>query len=364
MRTFSPAHIALNWKTYPLFLCFFLLSLLYELIVSLRLFLYEKGIFRGYRSNVPVISIGNLSAGGSGKTPMTDFLATQLTEHQITFAILSRGYKRESQSTVSRYCALEDPFRTSQQIGDEPYLLAQKHPNVPVYVGRQRSQSARLCELWESVQMLLLDDAYQHLAIHRDLNLLLIDAATDLDQFQLLPLGHLREPLAQWRRASAIVITKSNLGFSDRLDYQLRKELHVSCPIFKFDYQIHSFSSVGGNDTILLENWIHPQVFLLCGVANPTGVKQTMEQAGIQIYNQLFLPDHVNYSSPSLQQQIQKKLHRLPQNVVCLTTEKDAIKLKEYPELAEKIWCVEMKVVPDPQWEEFLIDFLRKFSLI
>ena len=159
------------------------------------------------------------------------------------------------------------------------------------------------------------------------------------------------------------MITKSRLRFSDRLDYQLRKKLHVSCPIFKFDYQIHSFSSVGGNDTILLENWIHTQVFLLCGVANPTGVKQTMEQAGIQIYNQLFYLI-TSITLLLLQQQIQKKLHRLPQNVVCLTTEKDAVKLKEYPELAEKIWCVEMKVVPDPQWEEFLIDFLRKFSLI
>jgi len=158
----------------------FVISQVFKSFVLLRLFAYRKGWLKTNRVNTLVISVGNLTVGGTGKTPVVDLLVKELQRLKKQPAVLSRGYKRKDASSQQRLRFCEDSKIDPAFFGDEPYLLAQRNPEVPVYVGSSRFITAGLAEKQDHPDILLLDDAYQHLAIHRDLNLLLIDAEQGL----------------------------------------------------------------------------------------------------------------------------------------------------------------------------------------
>ena len=140
----------------------------------LRLYAYTKGWLKTYRPNTPVISVGNLTVGGTGKTPVVDLLSRELQSRRIKPAILSRGYGRKHTDTQKRLRFCEKKHADPDLFGDEPYMLAMRNPEVPVYVDSSRIAAADTAEKQDNPDVLVLDDAYQHLAIHRDLNLSLI----------------------------------------------------------------------------------------------------------------------------------------------------------------------------------------------
>ena len=142
----------------------------------LRLQAYTKGWLKAYRPNKPVISVGSLTVGGTGKTPVCDLLSRELQSRKIKPAILSRGYGRKNNNTQKRLRFRENKHADHDLFGDEPYMLAMRNPEVPVYVDSSRIAAADSAEKNDNPDVLVLDDAFQHLAIHRDLNLLLIDA--------------------------------------------------------------------------------------------------------------------------------------------------------------------------------------------
>ena len=179
-------------------------SLIYKAFVLLRLQGYKKGWLKTNLTKTPVISVGNLTVGGTGKTPVVDFLVKELQSRKKIPVILSRGYRRKKSSNQQRLRYCEDNTVDPDFFGDEPFLLAQRNPEIPVYVGSSRVKTAHLAEAQDHPDVLVLDDAFQHLAIHRDLNLLLIDAERGLGNRYLLPYGVLREPEDQWVRADAI----------------------------------------------------------------------------------------------------------------------------------------------------------------
>ena len=335
----------------------FIVALCYESLVLLRLSLYQRGLLKTYRSRKVVISVGNINAGGSGKTPVVDYLAQLLETSQYSFAILSRGYRRKSCATVQRFKKNEGLPMSTEVFGDEPYLLASKHPEVPVYVGRFRALSAQLAEAMDDPQFLLLDDAYQHLAIHRDLNLLLIDAAWDPSSTQVLPLGDLREPEHHWNRADAILITRSNLGFSDRTRHYLSQTLQVSCPVFSFDYLPQKMIRLDQQKQQSCDALSGKKVLLLCGIAHPKSFTLMVEQCGAEVMDLLAYKDHHSYSEKEVQELLNTCKRLKPD--LCLTTEKDAVKLRSFQSLGKEVWALQMEVVADPEWDSFFMKFLR-----
>ena len=198
----------------------------------MRLVFYRKKLLRSSHPGIPVISVGNLTVGGTGKTPMVGFLTESAKQAGWKPAIISRGYRNRSQAKIQRVRFCEDSTIDPDNIGDEPFLLALRNPEVPVYVSSSRVAAAHSAKIQDHPDVLILDDAYQHLSIQRDLNILLIDAERGLGNGSLLPLGILREPEDQWVRADVIIITKTNLAASDSVMKMLKNELKVNCPVF------------------------------------------------------------------------------------------------------------------------------------
>lgn len=360
MNHSSFLQLKLSWKNAPLYGTFFVLSFIYESLVLLRLWLYQKRVFRSKKAKVPVISVGNLTVGGAGKTPVVDFIVQELQKTERC-AIISRGYGNTSESTIQRFLKTESVPSSPAVLGDEPFLLASRNPEVPIYVSRDRVLAAKLASAWDDPEVLVLDDAYQHIRMHRDLNLLLIDAERGLGNGLVLPLGELREPQEHWQRADAIILTKSNLGFSDRVIHHLRKDLKVTCPLFKFNYTPAGLKRLDGKERRSWQELSGKTAFLNCGIAQPKSLEQTVRQLGMETVECVSFQDHYAYSSEGVK-------HLLAQakkaNVdYWITTEKDATKLQQFPELEQHLWVLEMQVTAESAWQDFFVDFLTRIKL-
>ncbi len=338
------------------------LAFVYEALLLLRLFLYQRKILPTHRPAAPVIAVGNLTVGGTGKTPVIELLARTLQAEQRKVVILSRGYGRRSLATFQRFQAATAPFPLSPKcLGDEPFWLAQRNPEIPIYVGGSRTKTARWAQARDQPDVLLLDDAFQHVAVARDLNLLLIDAERGLGNRQVLPLGELREPEHHWKRADAILLTKANLGFAEGWTHRLRKELDVNIPIFRCDYSPARLRRLDGQATMECAALRSKSVFASCGIAQPDGFARVVEPLCGAWKELSAWPDHQAYTAEDVQRLLW--LFRKSRAQIWLTTEKDAVKLAAFSELQEQVWAVEMEVRPEPAWQEFLIDFLRKYPV-
>jgi len=176
-------------------------SLIFKLITWIRNRLYDKNIFRSLKANqCKIISVGNISVGGTGKTPVIRFLADYLKEMGFKVAILSRGYRRKSKGTIIVSDGNET-LANLQQAGDEPYLLARQLDSIPVIVEADRYKGARFIQDNFQPDVILLDDAFQHRRLHRDLDIVLVDASVGFGRGFLLPAGFLREPISSLKRA-------------------------------------------------------------------------------------------------------------------------------------------------------------------
>ena len=335
----------------------FVTSQVFKIFVLLRLLAYKNGWLKTNRVNTPVISVGNLTIGGTGKTPVVDLLAKDLQRLKKQPVILSRGYKRKNKSSHQRLLFCEDSMIDPAFFGDEPYLLAQRNQEVPVYVGGSRFITANLAEKQDHPDVLLLDDAYQHLAIHRDLNLLLIDAEQGLGNLHLFPFGLLREPVKQWKRADAVIITKTNLATSDLVLRMLKHELQVSCPIFNFNYEIQRITRLDGKAHLNLNEISNKRLLITSGIAQPKGFERLIEQQGIASISKITFPDHHDFRREDVRKILEEQKKLRPDYL--LTTEKDAVKLRNFAELDEKIWVIEMEMIPDKLWNDFFSEFLR-----
>jgi tetraacyldisaccharide 4'-kinase len=274
------------------------LSGIYGGVVRARNELYERGLLRSQRLQGPVVSVGNLSAGGSGKTPFVILLGELLKARGIKFDVLSRGYGRRS-----RGVRLVDPAGLPQQFGDEPLLLARKL-QVPVVVGEDRYDAGRFAEAKFGAQLHLLDDGFQHRALARDFDIVLVMPQDANDR--LLPAGRLREPLHSLRRADAIVLASGASAEAFSVDgKQLWRVRRGIVPI-----NIPS----------------RPIVF--CGIARPQNLVLQLRAANIEPVAEAFYRDHHAYSEKDI-----RDLRELKQRSEAggfVTTEKDAVNLGGY----------------------------------
>ncbi len=300
----------------------YLLSLPYGGIVRTRSFLYSLHLLKTRTLPCPVISVGNITVGGTGKTPLVMALAKGLTARGISVAILSRGYKRTqtSGSVVSDGKAI---FLSPDGSGDEPFLIAKACQDVPVLVGKNRFINGQLALQRFGVKGLLLDDGYQYLPLHRDINILLIDSTIGFGDHHLLPRGILREPLSHLRRADLFLINQAEEPAACQL---LEKKIHEVCPgarVFHSDYEpVDLVSPAEKQEDLGTLNGM--RILALSGVAHPHSLSSTLRKCGVKIVEEAIFPDHHVYTAKDLSY-IEEKAKGADGIV---TTEKDMIKLK------------------------------------
>lgn len=279
---------------------------LYGAATALRNKLYDRAVLSSHRLAQPVISVGNLSVGGSGKTPFVIALGELLKARGISFDVLSRGYRRKTRGVL-----VVDSDGCASDFGDEPLLIA-RLLNVPVIVGESRYQAGQLAEQKFQSQLHILDDGFQHRSLARDFDIVLM---TDRDfDDQLLPIGRLREPLSSLQRADAIVLP---LGFSVPAEISRR-----------FAQPGKAFWRMTRELTVPQQP-ASPIVF--CGIARPGQFFAQVRAAGITPAAELPFRDHYAYTSRDVQALLRARANK--QAVTFLTTEKDAINLG--PLLAE-----------------------------
>ncbi|MBS1851755.1 MAG: tetraacyldisaccharide 4'-kinase [Acidobacteria bacterium] len=287
-------------------------SSLFGVGVRTRNALYDRGVLAARKLRGPVVSVGNLSVGGSGKTPFVLLLGELLKERGIDFDILSRGYGRKT-----RGVALVDPFGTAHDFGDEPLLMTRRL-DVPVIVGEERYQAGVFAEQKLGPRMHLLDDGFQHRALARDFDIVLVmpDDARD----RLLPSGRLREPLASLRRADAVVL--SGGAAPEAFPLQGKPAWRVRRGI-----QLKSVPE-------------RPVVF--CGIARPQNFLAQLRTAGVEPAAEAFFRDHHAYSERDVRELLELRQRSGASGFV--TTEKDAVNLGDALSALQPVAVVPVKM--------------------
>lgn len=286
------------WSIRPLL---WVLALVYGAVVRLRVALYATG-WCGLAKRLPgrVISVGNLTVGGTGKTPCVAWIARYLHAEGEQVAILSRGYRRESRGRVE----VSDGARvlaTPQEAGDEPWLLARSCPGVRVVVDHRRYEAGRWLHETVDGAVFLLDDGYQHLQLARDLNLLLVDAGDPLPQARLAPLGRLREPLSQLCRADAVIITRSDQPYDERaLDQLLQRYLRPATPVFHASHELTSLSDWESGERVDVAQLAGRGVAAIAGIARPPRFYDDLRRLGLNLAWTRSFPDHHRYRPADL----------------------------------------------------------------
>ena len=340
------------------------LSWLYALVVTLRATLYRRGIFRTRRLDVPVVSVGNLAAGGTGKTPVVEHLARTAARAGLRPVVISRGYGRKGRSHLIRVRgsdgAVANTVADATTMGDEPLWLAARNPQIPVYIGANRHAAGRFAEAVDAPGLVLLDDAYQHLAIARDLNLLLVDAELGLCGGRVLPAGLLREPRSAIGRADAVAITKANHGDPGSLAAQLDEYLSPGTPVFRFEYVADRLIRLDRQEERSPQELAGRRVSLICAIARPQGFVVSVEALGAGVDRVWVRPDHDPYAPSTIDEIDQMMGSPHASEMAWLTTEKDAVKLRERLPAPERLWVLAMAVRPDAEWETFFGEFIRR----
>lgn len=322
---------SLRWAGYP-----------YELAARVRGWCYQQGWFRTERLPRPVISVGNLTVGGTGKTPVVIYLVERLTARGLRVAVLSRGYRRRSHAPQVLVSDGRQVLSGPEEAGDEPYLIARRCPQAVVAVGANRSALGRWVLSRVPVDCFLLDDGFQHLQLHRDVNLLLVDA-TDLAGIQAaLPIGRLREPLSAATRADALLITRvADEQAAEpvrRLLLQACGSLPSSIPV---GFPAEEFQRVGGNERRPLEMFRGRSAFLFSGIGNAESFPALVAGLGVTVTETLAFPDHVHYTD-AMVETIRAKAKQCGADLL-VTTEKDAGKVAPLLHADDFCWAVRLR---------------------
>jgi len=315
----------------------------YGMAVRARVRLYEQGWFSQRRLSRPVISIGNLTVGGTGKTPFVMWVAQWLQSQGKRVGILSRGYRRTKEATFLLVSDGREVFVDAQQAGDEPFLMAKNCPGVVVAVGTDRYKLGNWVLNQSEIDCFILDDGYQHLGLYRDLNLLLIDGLDPSGLQKLLPAGRLREPLSAARRATAVVITRADLMIDlNEICGPLQRAIGRSIAPIQIRFQPRTIRCLSAEQDEPISWASGKRALIFSGIGNAMAFRATVTNLGVNILDEMVFPDHWAYAALDLEA-VRRRMHQV--NASCaLTTEKDAVKLASFVKGGDEIWAVHLKV--------------------
>lgn len=332
-------------------------SFAFHAAVQVRLWLYRRGVMRPHELGCQVISVGNLTVGGTGKTPIVETLARELQRRGRKVAILSRGYKRKAQPWTRHVCDLlrgrlprQEPLVVSDgrrllldstQGGDEPFMLASNLPDVVVLVGRDRVKSGRVAIRNFGCDTLILDDGFQHLRLKHRLDIVLVDRTNPFGNRQLLPSGILREPIRNIRRAGFIFVTKCDGGGAGELLPQLR-QFNPDAEISECRHCPRYLREVYTREIKPLEFLRGLDVGAISGIAAPKGFEDTLVRLGARVLYHKRYADHHRYTQQEIIWAINKSLARGAKALI--TTEKDAVRFPHIERRDLPIYYVRVEI--------------------
>jgi len=337
-------------------------ALLYWLGIAIRNWLYNKNIIESTSFGLPLICVGNLSVGGTGKSPMVEYLVSSLNAN-YKVATLSRGYKRKTKGY-----ALADEKTTALEIGDEPMQFHLKFPGVPVAVGEERIEAIpQLLHDKPGIQVIILDDAFQHRAIKAGLNILLTDYNNLFTRDFYLPTGDLRDLKSSYKRAEIIIVTKCKKDLGETEKQKLIKEInplpgqHIFFTAIDYSRPYHIITKEEkGLDSKV-------EVLLVTGIANPRPLKKLLEEHS-NTYQMLQYADHHIFTIDDLKD-IKESFDKIStKDKVILTTEKDAVRLLKF---YDEIKNVPFYVVPvkhqflfnqGAEFDQLITGFIKNFK--
>ncbi len=347
----------LTWGGKFLFVIF---SKFYALVIIIRNFLYKLNIIKKHKLPAFVISVGNLTTGGTGKTPVTISLANYISEtYGKKVAVVSRGYGGKlSNDNINLISNGEQILSTADQAGDEPYLIAHKTKNVIVLTGKNRVKNAQFAINEYNVDVILLDDGFQHLKIERDLDLLLIDLKKKFGNNKLLPMGPLREPVQSIRRADKVILvnkddqdfSKDDYKYSSYINKTFDKKVYLCSFKYADIYNIQTKEPINSS----IEN-----LYAFSGIAQPEYFFDYLKARGFNLLKELVFTDHYNYKKDEVRIMLEDA-SELGAGAI-ITTEKDMVKiLPHIKRMSTEVSIYALKLDLDLDMDSLLDGFVAK----
>ncbi|HBA27657.1 MAG TPA: tetraacyldisaccharide 4'-kinase [Nitrospinae bacterium] len=345
-----------------------ILSWIYGFGHFLRLTFYRTGILKTKTLPAPVVSTGNLTAGGTGKTPAVIMIAELLKGMGKKVAVLSRGYKGKAEGEINVVSDGNNVFMNPLQSGDEPYMMALRLKNIPVITGSDRYKTGMYAIEKFGAEVILLDDGYQHVQVNRNLNILLLDSNSPFGNGYLLPRGTLREPPSYINRADVVILTKikesrnqgvkgASVDSLNPLTLEPSNPSLLNIPICKSRYVSESFIDMNNNKTIALDEAKGKKIFAFCGIASPDSFKNSLKETGIDIKGFFSFDDHYQFTKDDIDNLINKA--RATGSEILITTEKDAVRLKEFKPIAFPLWILKIRMEIS-EGKEILLSKIRE----
>ena len=321
------------------------LSILFRLIYTVRNYLYDANILKAHTLPCKVISVGNITTGGSGKTPTVEFLSLYLKSLGKNVGIISRGYGRSSRHTKIVTDGIKKP-NSWERSGDEAFLLANKLDGVPIIVGKSKYDSGLKMLTEFNTEVIIIDDGFQHRLLHRDLDIVLINSQDTLKDHQPIPLGSLRENLSSLKRADLIVYTKSDIHNTS--DYLINALNHIRVSKIKSVLNIGDKLIDNNNNELNIDIIRSKNVYLLSGVGDNDGFEKTVKRLECNILGHEKFIDHHKYKQKDINKVNQKAIKT--HSKFLITTEKDILKMKDL-EFGLPIYAIKIKLGFQPENE-------------
>lgn len=303
-------------------------SFFYQIGTNVRGLFYQLGFSKRVTLPAKVISVGNITVGGTGKTPVVIDLAKRFTDAGCKVAVLSRGYKRKSKAPYVVVSDGRGNFASCEESGDEPFLIAKSVPSAVVIVGSKRVDTGRIaCEKY-GCDLILLDDGFQHWALDRDLDIVLIDYYDNLENDALLPAGRLRENLDALNRAQYVVITKVPLDADESRLADLKTQIAHHAPKAKLSYcsfVYKSLTKIDDSHEHNLDELTGKPVLAFSGIARPQSFITSLEGLGITVVAEVDFPDHHWFSEDDMKAVVEEM--KDSSAILAVTTAKDAVRI-------------------------------------
>jgi tetraacyldisaccharide 4'-kinase len=330
-----------------------LFSLFYRLVVFLRRFFFKIGIPRRKRISQRVISVGNITLGGTGKTPTVMHIARLLLRHKRQPVVISRGYGRKDEAALVVVSDGKHVCVDTETGGDEPVLIGSKLPGVPVVVGSNRFKAALFAHQTFGNDTVILDDGFQHIRLERDLDIVLLDAADPFGSGKLFPAGILREPLSALKRADLVLLTGADrVGDVEAVKRAIRR--HTGAQIFTSRPVPADIINITSGDVKPLSSLRAASILAFAGIARPASFLSLLRSLGADVKAEFVYPDHYAYKKSDLTRFFLKAADEKLNMIV--TTEKDAVRLQRLR--PEGIWAlrIEVNIVENHEWEAVLLN--------
>jgi len=304
-------------------------STIWESAYRIRRSIYEYGVLKKEYFKVPIISIGNITFGGAGKTPMTIWLINKLESYGFDVVILTRGYKGQLENSCGVIRGGQKFLSNPSEFGDEPLLISKKMKRGAVIVGKKRAENLKKYFPEIEPDVVLLDDGFQHIQLYRSFNIVLFDAFLPLESYKTAPLGYLREGLTSLKDADAILISRSDQVPEEKVEAlleMLQKYHRKEIPIGRLSYRPVAITDCFDRESIELDELKNKKIIALSAIASPDSFYHLLEGLGANIVHKIVYPDHYFFSHDDVNEIL---LECVKHDAVVVTSEKDMVKLRK-----------------------------------